>query len=124
MFQLFSSGNRLVMRPHGKGILLFPGDVELAAEGLRCLTHVAPADRVGESKLKTDPRLKIRWSEAAQNAEFLGKILGSRECAKFLGGFMGIEQWNLRHAFDPAHDKDVAASGEHLFRRLGNRFEP
>ena len=122
-FSFSRAATALVMRPQCKCVLLFAGYVEVAAEGLRCLTHVAPADGIGKSKLETDSRLKIRWSEAAQNAKFLGKILSSRKCAELLSGLVGIEQRNLRHAFDAAHDKDVAASGEHLFRGLSNRFE-
>src|ERR1700722_2595626 len=124
LFQFFSSRDRLLMRPHGKGVLLFTGDVKIAADGFRRLTHIAPADWVGKSELQADERLKIGWSEAAQHAEFLRNILGSRKGSKLLGGFMGKKQRDLRHAFDAADDKDVAPPGQHLFRSLSDRFKP
>src|ERR1700737_3610752 len=112
------------MGPHGKCILLFPRYAKVAADVLGRLAHVTPTDRVGESKLETDPWLKIRRPETTPHAYFLGKILGACERPKLLVGFVGIQQRNLRHAFDPTYDKNVAASDQHLFRSLSNRLEP
>jgi hypothetical protein len=53
----------------------------------------------------------------------VGDVFCPGKRAKFLGGFIGVEQGHLRHTFRPSHQKDIASARDHFLGGLGHSFE-
>ena len=120
--ELLASGHGSAVGLQSELVLLRSRHAEFTRKYFSRLAHVQTTDRVGQTKLQSHARCKVRRTKSSDGAQLLAERLCLRQRSKFYRGRLPEQQRNLRHTFRAANDKHRTAARDHLFVSLRERL--